>query len=95
MRLRQFLKGEQRGEPPWIPDFQSVFEKHDLDAGMGGQLLMTYGIDNGFENGILGQFPYRFREIRTIAVSHVHIKMIQDKLRCAIHLLKKRAANLL
>ena len=95
MRLRQFLKGEQRGEPPWIPDFQTVFEKHDLDAGMGSQFLMAYGIDDGFENCILGQFPYRFCKIRSIAVSHVHVKMFQDKLRCAIHLLKKRSADLL
>ena len=89
------LQSQKWGKTPWIPDFQTILEKHYLNASVGGQVLMAHGIDDGFKNGLAGNFPNGLRLRRVFAFSNVHIKMLHNKLRALRHLLEQRSADLL
>lgn len=52
----QFFKGQGRRQGAGVPNFETILEEHDLDAGITGVVAVNDGVDDGLGDNFLEEY---------------------------------------
>ena len=91
VRAAQCLWSQGRRQGTGIPNFQPVFEEHDLDAGVAGVVAMHDGVDDGFGDDLLGDFVFRGNPCAFFPCSDPKIDLGEDEILGLIDEIEDRA----